>query len=71
MSLKEKRLLEGYLPDQLPIEELTKIVETTITEVGASSISDMGKVIGAVMGKAKGQADGGTVAALVKERLQK
>lgn len=67
----ESRILEGYLPAQLSNEELTKIVETTITEIGANSISDMGKVIGIVMGKAKGQADGGMVAALVKEKLQK
>ena len=65
----EQRLLEGYLPDQLPIEELTKIVETTITEVGATGIADMGKVIGVVMGKAGGRSDGGTVSAIVKERL--
>lgn len=65
----EAKVLEGYLPQQLPIEELTKIVQEAINEVGATSIADMGKVMGVVMGKVKGQADGGTVSSLVKERL--
>ena len=65
----ESLILEGYLPAQLQLEELTKIVESSITEVGANSVQDMGKVIGAVMAKVKGQADGGVVSALVKEKL--
>lgn len=65
----ELKVLEGYLPVQLPTEELTKIVESSINEVGAKSIADMGRVIGAVMGKVKGQADGSMVSALVKEKL--
>lgn len=71
-ALKEEaelKILEEYLPKQLSNEELTKIVSDTINEVGARSIADMGKVMGAVMGKVAGRADGGTVSALVKERL--
>lgn len=67
----ELKILESYLPSQLSNEELTKIVLDTINEVGASSIADMGKVMGVVMGKTKGQADGGVVSALVKEKLSK
>ncbi len=65
----ELKILEGYLPAQMQIEELTAIVENSIKELGANQVSDMGKVIGAVMGKVAGRADGGTVSALVKERL--
>lgn len=65
----ELKILEGYLPAQLANEQLTKIVEEAINEVGAKSISDMGKVMGIVMSKVKGQADGTTVSALVKEKL--
>ena len=65
----EAKVLEEYLPQQLSTEELTRIAEETINEVGAKSISDMGKVIGAVMNKVKGQADGGSVSALVKQKL--
>lgn len=65
----ELKILEDYLPSQLTNEELTKIVLDTINELGAITTSDMGKVIGTVMGKVKGRADGGTVSALVKEKL--
>ena len=57
----ELLVLESYLPKQLSNEELTKIVEDTINELGVVSIQDMGKVIG--------QADGGEVSSLVKEKL--
>ncbi len=65
----ELKILQGYLPAQISDEELTEVVGQAITEVGASSISDMGKVIGLVMSKVKGQAEGGRVSSLVKERL--
>lgn len=65
----EGKILEDYLPAQLSNEELTKIVEDSINELGAKSLADMGKVMGVVMGKVKGQADGGLVSALVKEKL--
>ena len=68
---REEEILRSYLPAQLSTEELTKIVERAINEVDATSITDIGKVIGAVMAKVKGQVDGGTVSALVKERLAK
>jgi len=65
----EAKILEGYLPAQLSDEELTEIVDGAIKELGATGISDMGKVIGAVMGKVSGQADGGRVSGIVKEKL--
>lgn len=65
----EGAVLENYLPKQLSNEELTKIIEDTITELGAKSQIDMGKVMGVVMGKVAGRVDGGTVSALVKEKL--
>lgn len=65
----EEAILKSFLPAQLSTEELTKIVEESINELGANSIADMGKVIGLVMGKVKGQADGGSVSSIVKERL--
>lgn len=67
----EAKVLEGYLPTQLSTEELTKIVENTINELGATSLSEMGKVMSAVMSKVTGRADGGAVSILVKDRLTK
>lgn len=71
-ALKEEaelKVLQSYLPEMLSNDQLTKIVEESITEVGGSSLADMGKVMGVVMSKVAGRADGGTVSALVKERL--
>lgn len=65
----ELAILQNYLPEALSNEELTKIVDKAINELGVSSISDMGRVMGAVMGKVAGRADGGTISALVKEKL--
>ncbi len=65
----EAEVLMAYLPKQLSDEELTAVVEEAINNTGASSISDMGKVIGVVMGKVQGKADGGRVSALVKQKL--
>lgn len=66
---KELAILQSFLPAKLSNEELTKLVEDSINEVGAKSLADMGKVMGIVMSKVKSQADGGTVSALVKDRL--
>ncbi len=74
----EEAVLQGYLPEALSNEELTSIIEDTITEleakglineVGVKSMQDMGKVMGVVMGKVAGRADGGTVSSLVKQKL--
>lgn len=73
-ALKEEaelKILENYLPAQLSKEELTKIAEETISELGATNIQDMGKVIGVVIGKVKGKADGNSISLIVKERLSK
>lgn len=62
-------VLERYLPQQLSSEELLKMVEEAIFEIGASGPGDMGRVMSAVMGKVKGQADGARVSELVKQKL--
>lgn len=71
-AAKEKQelaILEGYLPAQMGEVELKSLVAAVIAETGATQMSDMGRVIGAVMAKAKGTADGARVSALVKEKL--
>lgn len=67
----EAEMLAKYLPAQLGEEEIKKIVIETIAEVGATSPADMGKVMGAVVAKTKGQADGGVISKIVKEELSK
>lgn len=66
---KELAILDEFLPAKMPDEELKKLVDQAIYEIGAKEIKDMGKVIGAVMGKTKGTADGKKVAEMVKEAL--
>jgi len=66
----ELDILQTYLPEQLSDQELTKIVDEAINNTGASQMSDMGKVIGLVMGKVAGKAEGARVSVLVKEKLQ-
>lgn len=62
--------LSKYLPEQLSEDEVRKIVEETITEIGASGMRDMGRVMSAVIAKTKGRADGKVINMLVKENLQ-
>jgi uncharacterized protein len=66
----ELEILEGYLPEQLSDEELTKIVEDAIKDSGATSQADMGRVIGMVMGKVGSGAEGSRVSGIVKQQLQ-
>ncbi|MBU8905659.1 GatB/YqeY domain-containing protein [Desertibacillus haloalkaliphilus] len=65
----EIAILEVYMPEQLSEDNLSEIVKQTIAEVGASSKADMGKVMGAIMPKVKGKADGGLVNRLVQQHL--
>ena len=65
----ELEVLQRYLPQQMSDDELTAVIDETITATGASSAGDFGKVMGAVMPKVKGRADGNRVNALVRARL--
>ncbi|WP_102026985.1 GatB/YqeY domain-containing protein [Salirhabdus sp. Marseille-P4669] len=64
-------VLQKYMPEQLSDDELEKLVKEVIQKTGAESKSDMGKVMGALMPKVKGKADGGKVNKLVMENLSK
>ncbi|QGQ47320.1 GatB/YqeY domain-containing protein [Metabacillus sediminilitoris] len=62
-------VLIDYMPKQLSEEEVSEIVKQTISEVNATSKADMGKVMGALMPKVKGKADGSLVNKLVLKLL--
>jgi uncharacterized protein len=66
---EEQAVLESYLPAQLSEGEVAALIEEAVAATGASGPGDLGKVMGHVMGKAKGRVDGGTVNRLVQERL--
>ena len=61
--------VEAYMPQQLSEEDISKIVNETILEVNATSKADMGRVMGALMPKVKGKADGSLVNKLVQQQL--
>lgn len=65
----EAELIEAYLPAQVSEEELDRLVVEAIEQSGASSPGEIGMVMGIVMPKVKGRADGNRVSAAVRERL--
>ncbi len=66
---KEVSYIERYLPEQMSDEEIAEIVDKVIAESGASSMKDIGKVMGLAMAQLKGKADGKKVQAIVRDRL--
>lgn len=65
----ELAVLDTYLPEQLGDEELTEIVDRSVAQVGATSMAQMGQVMTVAQAEIAGRADGGIVAAKVKQRL--
>ena len=65
----ELAVITTYLPAQMPDEEIEAAVRDIIAQVGATSMKDMGKVMGAAMKKLNGKADGGKVQEMVKSAL--
>lgn len=68
---KELQVLKVYLPAELSVEELKKIIEEVMASTAASSIKDMGRVMKEVTAKISFRADGKLVSDLVRERLSK
>ena len=66
---KELEILSVYLPAQMTEEEITKLIKEAISETQATSMTDMGKVMGALMPKVKGKTDGNLVSGIVKKEL--
>ena len=62
-------VIENYLPEQMSDDELDAMIAKAISDIGAESIRDMGKVMGAVKAKAEGRADMAAVGAKVKSIL--
>jgi len=65
----EAKVLESYLPEQMSEDEVRALVKEAVAATGASTPQDMGKVMGALMPKVKGKADGTLVSNLVREAL--
>jgi uncharacterized protein YqeY len=65
----EAELIDTYLPAEMSDDELSELVDSAVTEAGVSDPKEMGKVMGLVMPKVDGRADGKRVSAAVRERL--
>ncbi|MBE0640051.1 MAG: GatB/YqeY domain-containing protein [Bacteroidales bacterium] len=63
-------IIEKYLPEQMSADDLKKIVQDVIAEVGATGIRDMGKVMGLASKKLAGKADNKAISEIVKQALQ-
>ena len=65
----EMAIIKAYLPKELSLEELEKIIEEVIAETGATSMKDMGKVMQAAKAKTAGRADNKVINEIVKKKL--
>ena len=65
----EIKVLESFLPAQLSNEELTKMVEAAIADLGATSLKEMGAVMKVLLPEVAGRAPNATISTLVRERL--
>jgi len=68
-ELAEAAVIQSYLPEPLSDDELVRIVDQAVSDSGAESMRDMGKVMGLVKNRAEGRADMAKISALVKARL--
>lgn len=68
---EELAIIEQFLPAQMNEEEIKQALQLVIAQVGASSMADLGKVMGIASKELAGKADGKLIASLVKELLQK
>lgn len=66
---KELAILKTYLPQEMPLEEVERIVKEVISEIGASGMKDMGRVMKEVASRTGGKADGRMVSDTVRKRL--
>lgn len=69
IEIEEQEVIEGYLPKQLDKAEIETIIKAIITDSDASSVKDMGKVMGLANKALAGKADGKTISEIVKSLL--
>lgn len=68
-ELAEKTIIDAYLPEQLSEAQVAQIVDEEIAKAPDASMRNMGRIIGAVRGRAGGSSDGALIAKLVKDKL--
>ena len=68
-ELRQAKIIEKFLPDQLEINEIERIISDLIVEIDADGMKDMGKVMGLATKKLSGKADGKTISNIVRSKL--
>jgi uncharacterized protein YqeY len=68
-EMSEIAIIEAYMPEGLSDDEIAALIDAAVTESGAESVRDMGKVMGLLKPKMQGRADMGKVSGLVKQKL--
>ena len=66
----ELEIIRGYLPEPLSEEEVSRLIDSTVREVGAAGLGDLGTVMKQIMPQVRGRIEGGVVNKLVREKLQ-
>ena len=69
VEVREMEIIQGYLPKQLGDDEIAALIDAAMSDTGATSIKDMGKVMGQLKPKLQGRADMSAVSAMIKTRL--
>ena len=69
VEVREMEVIQGYLPEQLGNDEIAALIDAAMSDTGATSIKDMGKVMGQLKPKLQGRADMSAVSAMIKARL--
>ena len=68
-ELRQAKIIEKFLPDQLELNEIESIISELIVEIDAEGMKDMGKVMGLATKKLSGKADGKTISNIVRSKL--
>lgn len=69
VEIRQFKIIERFLPSQISVEDLEKIIIEIINQTGAEGLKDMGKVMGIASTKLSGKADGKTISNIVRSKL--
>ena len=69
VEIRQSKIIERFLPAQISLEDLDKLISEIIIQIGAQGMKDMGKVMGIASSKLSGKADGKTISNIVRSKL--
>ena len=69
IEISQSKIIERFLPAQISLEDLDRLISEIINQIGAKGMKDMGKVMGIASSKLSGKADGKTISNIVRSKL--